>query len=59
MDEHASAATPEYTALRILAEPLIGHAVAGEALARMIERVTRKDAVLPDVEAELDRLYAS
>lgn len=66
MIQHEATATPEHTAipatrmhaLRMLAEPLIGHALEGETLARMIERVTRKDAVLSDLQAELDRLYA-
>lgn len=65
MAEHESSIVPEHTvaqvtrmnALRMLAEPLIGHAVEGETLARMIEQVTRKDVLLLDVQAELDRLY--
>ena len=64
--EHEAATPPEHktlestrmNALRTLAEPLIGHALKGETLARMIERVARKDAALPDLQAELDRLYA-
>ena len=55
--EHAVVTVTRMSALRTLAEPLIGHAAEGESLARMIERVTRKEVVLPDLQAELDRLY--
>ena len=66
MIEHDASAIPEDTvvesipkmhALRALVEPLIGFAAEGETLARMIERVTRRDAVMRDLRGELDRLY--